>query len=234
MKKITLMLCACAMAFAGLLVSCNNGSEKIIFTDSTSYDYAYTLSGSKVVTVQTATDKAVLLTTTTETTSFEGLANISWSENDNNFNDYKFYALKVNDDIERPSSVKTYAYSGTGASGYSHDDDHVDYIGNFNVPDVDFYSVGTKFYDANYRYVYNNGSPSWEPTKNNGYATYSEADWEDFIDNGGAAITVTGNIEEDDEVTIVVTYSPKDTSDSPAVAKTTTVWTYKLKKADAE
>ena len=44
MKKITLMLCACAMAFAGLLVSCSNGAEKWIdgTTHSSHYEYAIT------------------------------------------------------------------------------------------------------------------------------------------------------------------------------------------------
>jgi len=55
MKKITLMLCACAMAFAGLLVSCSNGAEKWINGTTHSNKYEYAITGTVTESVETGT-----------------------------------------------------------------------------------------------------------------------------------------------------------------------------------
>ena len=45
MKKITLVLCACAIAFAGLLVSCNNATGDYVNTTSAWNRYEYKVTG---------------------------------------------------------------------------------------------------------------------------------------------------------------------------------------------
>lgn len=227
MKKITLMLCACAMAFAGLLVSCSNGSEKIIFTDSTSYDYAYTVSGSKVVTTEVATaDKAVLLTTTTKTSTFStGAANISWSENDDATYDWKNYELNVMPG--RGDYVESVKYSGTSASAQpatvdQHKDnteitllDWNDWDVYSKLNDFDFYSLGDAYYL---------GSKSDD---NSSYAAKTE----DEIKDLNVTVAVTGNIAEDDKLTIVYTVTAYDNGTDPVVNKKTAVYTFNLVKA---
>jgi len=214
MKKITLMLCACAMAFAGLLVSCNNGSEKIIFTDSTSFDYAYTVSGTKVVTTEYANDKALLLTTRTETSSFSaGNAVITWDENDNSTTDWKNYHLKVYP--SRGDKVVAVKYSGTSAESQpAVEDAHTDNIQIYSS-DVYFYSLGDAYYS---------GSKNW---KDDSYAAKTE----DEVKELNSTVSVTGNIAEDDKLTIVYTVKNKDIGIDPAVDKETTVYTFNLVKA---
>ncbi len=80
MKKITLMLCACAMAFAGLLVSCNNGTEKYIYANDVSYAYDYNVSGT-IKTVATSGAVAAPTATVTEYTLTKGQGGIYWTEN---------------------------------------------------------------------------------------------------------------------------------------------------------
>ena len=112
MKKITLVLCACAMAFAGLLVSCSNGSgtEEIIFRGNESNEYLYTVSGTLVETTATG-DKTLTVATTTKTTEFGGTAVLKWDASDDKAYDYQNYELTVN-----PGKAKvtnSTSYSGT-------------------------------------------------------------------------------------------------------------------------
>ncbi len=80
MKKITLMLCACAMAFAGLLVSCNNGTEKYINANEVSYAYDYNVSGT-IKEVATSGAVAAPTATVREWTLTKGQGGIYWTEN---------------------------------------------------------------------------------------------------------------------------------------------------------
>ena len=222
MKKITLVLCACAMAFAGLLVSCSNdasgGDVKLIYRDSTEYEYVYELSGTIVETVQQASDKAVLLTTETTTTSFKGLAQLSWDTNDDAFDDVTAYGLSVRG-IEEANKVLTKSYSGSSASAQpAFVPEHTDRLSGFTLSGLSFYKLEDK-YVADLKF--------------GEYAAWTEADWKDYVDAGGKTIAVSGDIEEDDEITITVTESPADSSAAPIVNKTTTVTTYKLKKVAA-
>ena len=212
MKKITLVLCACAIAFAGLLVSCSNdaGDEQIIFRSNNSYDYAYTVSGSIVETVESApVDKAVTLTTTTTTQSFDnGKAVLSWTDSDDQTNDYQNYNLSV-------SSVygnKVVVVKNTGTSPLSNTpkDQHTD---NANIS-----GLTAGFYSLDGKYYLSTGSDY-------------EALTDDQIKALTATITVTGDIAEDDSVTIVITRVQDNAPADPAVDKTTTVYTYKLTKA---
>jgi len=220
MKKITLVLCACAMAFAGLLVSCNNnaGDTKLIYRDTTSYDNAYEFSATKVVTVETATNKATLLTTEETTTSFTGLATITYSENDDVTEDYKNYSFGITDRSDG-TSKKVTSYSGTAAASQTAVKDS--YVVNESSFDPTYNSWSVDFYEFDGKYYLGKAADT-------NTAVYTDAYLKDTLVN---TITVDGDIAEGDTLTIVVTEDPKDTSTSPAVNKTTTVWTYKLTKA---
>lgn len=248
MKKITLVLCACAMAFAGLLVSCSNGSgtEQIIFRGDTSYDYAYTLSGTKVVTTQIAnSDKRVLLTTTEETTSFDGIATLCWKTDDDSTKDYLNYSL--NPTVAKANKVTTTKYSGSSASAQAAvADEHVDNLSSFDLKinkyedyTFDYGSVtyttkelvdGLLFYSFDDEKFYLGNI-----SDNSDYAAFAgeKSSEKDF----NKTITVTGNIEEDDSLTIVVTFvnddfnNDGDDDDANTVDAQTTVWTFKLTKA---
>ncbi len=69
MKKITLMLCACAMAFAGLLVSCSNGTEKWIDGTQEGTNYVYSITGTVTESVETGSTGSTTVTTDVYTLS---------------------------------------------------------------------------------------------------------------------------------------------------------------------
>ncbi len=223
MKKITLMLCACAMAFAGLLVSCNNGSEKIVLTDNKTYDYVYVVSGTKVVTFEdAATDPRDLLETRTTTETFSGAnGEIWWSESDDSTADYKNYIFWV-DSTKGNKEVK-YEQTGTNKNTDLNTDEFTDYV-DISDENESFYSLGEAYYLGN---INLNNNPSWDDV-----AAYSE----DAAKALTRTIKVTGSIEENDSITIVVTDVDDSTEDEypseeKAVYKTTTVWTYNFVKA---
>ncbi len=229
MKKITLVLCACAMAFAGLFVSCSNdsGDVNLIYRDSTSYNYLYNLSGTLVVTTEDATNTATDLVTTTETTSFNGVAKLTWYTNDDTVEDYKNYRFDLDnintDNVSRVTSVNDKSLSTQA------DPVHVDFLTHFSridaVPDSETYFY---FYEFAENFFY--GYASEDNT-----AVYTEAGLKKWVDNNNYTVTVAGNIEEDDEITITVKKVVDVTANTypgstTAVDKTTTVYTYKLSK----
>ena len=87
MKKLTLLLCACAIALAGALVSCKNGPEEIVFTNSTSYNYKYTITGSIVEKTETGTPDNITETIVKRDIK-GGYGTISWSKE--NYKEYDF------------------------------------------------------------------------------------------------------------------------------------------------
>ena len=112
MKKITLMLCACAMAFAGLLVSCNNGSE-YIEASGVSYSYNYKITG----TIKEATsDGSVAAPSKTSTvyTFTKATGNVNWYENENSYGDTPDYWISTSGYADtvytNAASVETKSY----------------------------------------------------------------------------------------------------------------------------
>lgn len=59
MKKINLILCACAVALAGLMVSCKNGNVEKIDVTSTETSYIYKVNGTVTYTMKSGTTTAV-------------------------------------------------------------------------------------------------------------------------------------------------------------------------------
>ena len=127
MKKITLMLCACAMAFAGLLVSCSNGTEKWIDGTSGGSYYAYAISG-------TVTEKFED-STTTQTTVYTlakgrgGISNSIKDSRDQNKDNVYYGYINFDGKGDRSvtngtaAAVKTYNVSyGKGFNIYKLDD----------------------------------------------------------------------------------------------------------------
>lgn len=228
MKKITLVLCACAMAFAGLLVSCSNdagsGDVNLIKRDTTKYQYLYVLNGERTVTTKVGSSASDLVTTEVKTT-FNGSASLTWDVDNNYTEDYKNYNLSVapllNENVSQKTTINNAAASTQPDPAFI---DFYDYASEPVVPgqlglidlEFDFYEFDEKFYI---------GAADESNT-----AVYAAKEWKDYIEAGNPTVEVTGNIEEDDEVTITVTCAPKDTSTAPAQNSTKTVWTFKLSK----
>ena len=222
MKKITLVLCACAMAFAGLLVSCSNdagsGDVNLIYRDITENQYLHGLNGERTVTTKNGSSASDLVTTEVKTT-FNGFASLEWVVNNNNTEDYKNYNLKVAPLLNENVSKKTTVHDA--AASTQSDPDFIDFYdvssdSDFDDIDIYFYEFDEKFYI---------GTADESNT-----AVYAAKEWKDYTEAGNPTVEVSGNIEEDDEVTITVTYAPKDTSTAPAQHSTKTVWTFKLSK----
>ena len=114
MKKITLMLCACAMAFAGLLVSCNNGTEKYVDTTSVYNNYRYKVTGS--VTETTSTGAIAKPDTTSDVYTFtKATGSVSWTDNETSKGDVPTYNIWFGGQADRvftnASSVETKTYT---------------------------------------------------------------------------------------------------------------------------
>jgi len=112
MKKITLMLCACAMAFAGLLVSCNNGSE-YINASGVSYNYNYKITG----TIKEATSDGAVASpekTSTDYTFTKATGYVNWYENENSYGDVPTYYIGASGYADKTytnaASVETKSY----------------------------------------------------------------------------------------------------------------------------
>ena len=92
MKKITLMLCACAMAFAGLLVSCSNGSEKYVDATEVNNNYLYKVTGS--VSVTTADGAIANPDTTSDVYTFtKATGSVSWTDSETSKGDVPTYTI---------------------------------------------------------------------------------------------------------------------------------------------
>ncbi|WP_027727237.1 hypothetical protein [Treponema bryantii] len=112
MKKITLMLCACAMAFAGLLVSCNNGSE-YINASGVSYDYKYKVTGT--IKEATASGAVAAPSKTSDVYTFtKAVGKVNWWESENSYGDVPTYWIEASgyaDEVyTNSSSVETKYY----------------------------------------------------------------------------------------------------------------------------
>ena len=82
MKKLILMLCACTIAFAGLLTSCKNETEEYIDVTQSLYDYIYSVTGTMTIVEETGTPGATSKTTTTYTIT-QGSGSAEWWEQTN-------------------------------------------------------------------------------------------------------------------------------------------------------
>ena len=81
MKKINLILGACVIAAATLLASCNNGPQDLTNVRSTTYRYAYTVSGTLTIENKSGVTTAVNVTTNTATIK-TALADVTWYEDE--------------------------------------------------------------------------------------------------------------------------------------------------------
>ena len=90
MKKINLILSACVIAASALLASCNNGPQDLTNVRTTSYRYAYTVTGSLSITNKTGATTAYNVNTSTANIK-DVIADVHWTEdalNDWNFQRY--------------------------------------------------------------------------------------------------------------------------------------------------
>ena len=82
MKKMILMLCACTIAFAGLLTSCKNEVEEYVDVTNQYYEYIYSVTGTMTIVAETGTPGATSKTTTTYTIT-QGRGYAEWEEQTN-------------------------------------------------------------------------------------------------------------------------------------------------------
>ena len=221
MKKITLVLCACAMAFTGLLVSCSNnsGTEEIIFRDKETNCYVYEVSGIEVITKnEGGLDTTV--TTTTDTVEFSGVGTLTWTLNDDELNDFQNYSLEVK--TGQGYGTRSIKYSGEeGKNKTAPKDIHDDY-GYFYYNTNSANEIKLDFHYAAGNYYLTKGSTA-------STVVYTE-EGEKALEN---TIKITGDIAESDTLTIVVSYVIKNNDNETAktVDNSSEVYTLKLVKA---
>lgn len=95
MKKINLILGACAIAAAALLVSCNNGTKDYVNVKTINNQYAYSVTGSVTNTTKDGNTTAADVTVTRATIK-SALAQVRWSEDKLNDSNYDYYTVKFN------------------------------------------------------------------------------------------------------------------------------------------
>ena len=113
MKKLTLMLCACEMALAMVLVSCKNEPEEYVDVTSHSYDYIYSVTGTIKEVCETgpkdSTTKKI-----SEWTFTKAKGNATWSTSTLSKSDQLTYNISANGQADRSvkdgdaDAVKTY------------------------------------------------------------------------------------------------------------------------------
>lgn len=179
MKKITLMLCACAMAFAGLLVSCNNGTEKYIYANEVSYTYDYNVSGT-IKEVETTGAAAAPTATVTEYTLTKATGGFNWTENsqregqdvyyynnNNRIDGYHFWINGTADEsvtVGTGTATKTYAVwasiPGRVQTLYKLGDDlYIKLVdGAYSKVTISDGEIGDDEFTLSYNYTIDNGS----------------------------------------------------------------------------
>ena len=95
MKKINLILGACAIAAAALFVSCNNGTKDYVNVKTINNKYAYNVTGSVTNTSKSGSTTAASVTVTTATIK-NAIANVDWSEDKLNDSNYDYYTINFN------------------------------------------------------------------------------------------------------------------------------------------
>lgn len=116
MKKLTLILCVCAIAFTSILVSCKNEPEEYIDTTTKYYNYMYSVTGT-VNYEQDYGPKDAVVKTTINRTFTQATGTAEWSENAYDKSDYQKYTIKASgyvDEVNKEGSnaaVNTYKRS---------------------------------------------------------------------------------------------------------------------------
>lgn len=95
MKKINLILSACAIAAVALFVSCNNGTKDYVNVKTINNKYAYNVTGSVTNTSKSGSTTAASVTVTTATIK-NVIANVEWSEDKLNDSNYDYYTINFN------------------------------------------------------------------------------------------------------------------------------------------
>lgn len=142
MKKINLILCACAVALSGLMVSCKNGNVDIINVTETTTNYIYKINGTVTTTDTYGAGTAVSTDVSTYTIKDAYTKRITETVDEQMDGNAKYYDLGVSGgSVSATSTV-------TSASGVKTEyvKDVVAYLGGivpdgFEEIDGDYYMV---------------------------------------------------------------------------------------------
>ena len=153
MKKITLALCACAMAFAGLLVSCSSGSVDYVDCGKTESRYIYAVYGTITTTsseeglidvssysgnISQALDKDGKKSTTTSSSTKKvsnGYVAATWNTDENRESNYTHYTIKGSYKYTSTSNSSG-TYDGDSTGSTEGNEDGTSSI-EFNIYDID-------------------------------------------------------------------------------------------------
>ncbi|WP_022933555.1 hypothetical protein [Treponema bryantii] len=110
MKKINLILGACAIAAAALLVSCNNGTKDYVKVNTIYNNYTYNVTGSVTNTSKSGTTAATDVTVIKETIK-TALGDVNWSDDKVNGSNYDKYSVTISG-----AANWTRSYTAAGAT----------------------------------------------------------------------------------------------------------------------
>ncbi|MBP3742608.1 MAG: hypothetical protein J6J00_06440 [Treponema sp.] len=151
MKKMSLVLCACAVAMAGLLASCSNGPEEVVFDTYETTRYMYDVSGSFTRLEKSGLADAVTTTTKKETIT-NGFTAFRWeSKTPENRDTLTYYLDDCNFKVKR-SDVSTPSSGDPTTTTYSDFYDSLWWVQAWNttITSLDgnngFSKVGNKYY----------------------------------------------------------------------------------------
>ncbi len=109
MKKINLILCACAVALSGLMVSCKNGNVDIINVTETTTNYIYKINGTVTTTDTYGTGTAVSTDVSTYTIKDANTGRIQVKEDEQMEGNAKWYSFNTNGGSVSATSTVTSA-----------------------------------------------------------------------------------------------------------------------------
>lgn len=95
MKKLNIFLCVCAVAAAGIMISCKNGTTEYVNITDTSNKTYYTVSGTMVSSATTGTPASP--TTTEDVTTVDGTAYVSYYDSEAKDSNYTTYSVVIYD-----------------------------------------------------------------------------------------------------------------------------------------
>ena len=223
MKKMSLVLCACAVAMAGLLASCSNGPEEVVFVTRETTEALYDVSGSFTKTVTSGLKDATTVTETVDTIT-SGYAKFGWTSKTVNESDAVNYELwgsgynykRVETVTPTTGDATTTTYSEANEDMWWHD-------GWTSAP---FYTFDSAVGDGN-------NTTGFSKIDGKYYALMQVTNWSTYKYMDSGNFTVTGDPETDNSFTVTMTVTDDNMSvdnDDDGVNDyiNTAVYSYKL------
>ena len=221
MKKMSLVLCACAVAMAGLLASCSNGPEEVVFVTEETTEALYDVSGSFTKTVTSGLKDATTVTETVDTIT-SGYAKFGWTSKTVNESDAVNYCLWDSGYNYKRVETVTPASGDATTTTFSEANGNLWWVDGWTSSP--FYTFDSAVGDD---------TTGFSKIDGKYYALLRVSNWSTYDHMVNGTFTVTGDPETDSSFTVTMTVTDDNSSldtDDDGVNDViyTRVYSYKL------